>query len=161
MQSNNNTKGVLYPTTQGMIADNPQNSAIKQVMDTAKKAANLNAAVGGTVKRRRKYGGAIEIPQYTNMLYTPTNGPSEHPNNQIVDVNKISTQSYENRKYDYFAKIGGAKKKRIYKKGSTKRKSSTKRKTKRVSGGKKSKKLKKSKNGGKLSNPDWKWNCYS
>lgn len=158
MSSNtNNVKGVLYPTAQGLLAGNPRDSAIKELYDTANKSAKLNNAIGGTIKRRKCGGtGRIVIPQYTNMLYTPTNGPTEHPNNQIVDINKISTQALANSKYDHFAKISGGKKNRMRKKGT--RKKGTKRKTKRVSGGKKTKKQKK---GGKFSNPDWNWKCYS
>jgi hypothetical protein len=160
--SNNTTtpKGVVNPTTQGMLAGNPQDSAAQQSSNTAAKAAKLNAAVGGRKKRRntkKKYGGDISAPQYSNMQYTPTNGPSEHPNSQIASNTQTSTQTVENNKYDQLAKSGGSKKK----KRSTKRVSRSRRVRKQNKTKKTKIKLNKNKNGGKMSNPDWNWGRYS
>ena len=157
MSNNTTPKGVINPTTQGMISGNPQDSAVQQSSNTATKAAKLNAAVGGRKKRRNKYGGAINAPQYTNMQYTPTNGPSEHPNNQIASNTQTSTQNAENNKYDQLAKSGGSKKK----KRSTKRVSRSRRVRKQNKTKKTKIKLNKNKKGGKMSNPDWNWGRYS
>ena len=53
MSDNATPKGVVNPTTQGMISGNPQDSAAQQSSNTAEKAAKLNAAVGGRKKRRK------------------------------------------------------------------------------------------------------------
>lgn len=163
--SNTNPKGMINPTTQGMISGNPQDSAIQQSSNTAAKAAKLNAAVGGTKKRnnikntKNKYGGDIVAPQYTNMQYTPTNGPSEQPNSQIAANTQTSTQNAENNKYDQMATSGGSRKNS--KKGKKGKKSNKKRTTKKHGGSKHNKTIKHTKNkkGGKMNNPNWR--CYS
>jgi hypothetical protein len=109
--------------------------------------------------QKKKYGGDISAPQYSNMQYTPTNGPSEHPNNQIASNTQTSTQNAENNKYDQEATSGGAKKK----KRSTKRVSKSRRlrKHNKTKKSKTKKNKTKNKKGGKMSNPDWNWGRYS
>ena len=142
--SSNNPPGVIYPTKQGMLAGNPQDSAFQQSQNTSNKAASLNKAIGGrrrrsishkrsgrrsckrtckrtckrsckrSGKRRsnpRTRGGTV-APQYDNMLYTPANGPESHPNNQIVDNTKTSTQGAANAVYDKDAFSGGRRTRR-------------------------------------------------
>ena len=159
MASTNKTDtvpGVMLPTKQGQLAGNPRSSAIASQQATSAKAANLNSAVGGSKKRKK--GGDVTVPQYTNMQYTPQNGPGQDPKKKKTNNTATSTQTDENSKFDEEAMKGGSKKKRAYKK--------KKKKTRKGNKGKKSRrktvrKSSRKKSGGKYNNPDWNWPCYS
>ena len=146
--------GVMAPTKQGQLSGNPRSSAIASQQATSTKAANLSAAVGGG--KKRKIGGDVTVPQYTNMQYTPQNGPGQDPNSQITGNTATSVQTAQNSKFDDEATKGGSRKKRAYKKKKT-RKGNKGKKSKRKTSRKSSRK----KSGGKYNNPDWKWPCYS
>ena len=141
--------GVMSPTKQGQLSGNPRSSAIASQQATSTKAANLSAAVGGSKKRKK--GGDVAVPQYTNMQYTPQNGPGQDPNSQITGNTATSVQTAQNSKFDDEATKGGSRKKRAYKKKKTRK--GRRRKTKR--------KLTRKKSGGKYNNPDWSWGCYN
>jgi len=101
--------GVMLPTKQGQLSGNPRSSAIASQQATSTKAANLSAAVGGSKKRKK--GGDVTVPQYTNMQYTPQNGPGQDPNSQITGNTATSAQTAQNSKFDDEAMKGGRKKK--------------------------------------------------
>lgn len=144
--------GVMLPTKQGQLSGNPRSSAIASQQATSTKAANLSAAVGGSKKRKK--GGEVAVPQYTNMQYTPQNGPGQDPNSQISGNAATSAQTVQNSKFDDEAMKGGSKKKRAYKKNTRKsKKCKSRRKT--------VKKTSRKKLGGKYRNPDWNWGCYN
>jgi hypothetical protein len=127
--------GLIYPTSKGMLAGNPRDSAIANMNNASAIQAQANNAVGG--RRRRIGGGNIPVPQF-QMLYEPQGGPGTNPNNQIQANAAIATQGAANASLD-----SGA-----YKKGGRRR--SKKLNSRKLN----SRKLK----GG---NPDWKWGCMS
>ena len=133
------TSGLLLPTSQGMPAGNPRDSAIASMkMQNSVQAQANNAMAGGKYRKYRKYGGAndIPVPQY-NMSYNPTGGPGSNPNDIIKSNSQVSTQAYANSVNDNLAtKKGGYRIRRHV------------RNTKSNS----------SKYGG---NSDWNWPCYS
>ena len=157
--------GVMSPTKQGQLSGNPRSSAIASQQATSTKAANLSAAVGGSKKRKK--GGDVAVPQYTNMQYTPQNGPGQDPNSQITGNTATSVQTAQNSKFDDEATKGGSKKKRPYKKKKKTRKGTTvkgttvKGKTRKGSRRKTIRKSSRKKSGGKYNNPDWNWGCYN
>ena len=116
MTSNTNTTqnvpGMIYPTQKGFApgAGNPRDSAMLQMAAVNTKQANLNAAVGGSKKKR---GGTIVIPQY-QMQYAPQGGPGTDPNSQISGNLRTSTQGTANAVYDKQAlkTTGGSRKRR-------------------------------------------------
>ena len=128
--------GLIYPTSKGMLAGNPRDSAIANMNNASAIQAQANNAVGG--RRRRVGGGNIPVPQY-QMLYEPQGGPGTNPNNQIQTNAAISTQGAANAALD-----SGA-----YKKGGRRRRSkklnSRKLNSRKLKGG----------------NPDWNWGCMS
>lgn len=160
--TNSNPPGVTYPTKQGMLAGNPQNSAIQQSQNISNKAASLNKAVGGSKKRqrrRRNRGGGVAVPQYTNMPYTSTNGPNEHPNAQIAGNTQTSVQGAANAALDSGAMIKGGSRKRFKNKKNSRK---NKRRTHKRNRSSRSHKFNKTnKSGGRMANSDWKWGCYS
>lgn len=106
-----NVPGMIYPTQKGFApgAGNPRDSAMLQMAAVNTKQANLNAAVGGSKKKR---GGTIVIPQY-QMQYAPQGGPGTDPNSQISGNLRTSTQGTANAVYDKQAlKTGGGSRKR-------------------------------------------------
>ena len=153
--------GVMSPTKQGQLSGNPRSSAIASQQATSAKAANLSAAVGGSKKRKK--GGDVAVPQYTNMQYTPQNGPGQDPNSQITGNTATSTQTAENSKFDDEATKGGSKKKRSYKKKKKTRKGKKGKKSMTGKGKKSRRKTirrsSRSKSGGRYKNPDWSWGC--
>jgi hypothetical protein len=131
------TNGLLLPTSQGMAAGNPRDSAISSMKTQSSVQAQANSAMAGG--KYRKYGGAtndIAVPQY-NMAYTPTGGPGSNPNDIIKNNSQVSTQAYANSANDNLATTKGGY--RIRKRGSIRKSNS-------------------SKYGG---NSDWNWPCYS
>lgn len=159
-------KGMSYPTQQGQQGT-PRDAAMARQNDSADKANKLNNIVKGGASTR---GGAINVPQY-QMPYQPTNGSESHPNNQITNNAKTSTQGAENAKYDHYAthvpKNGGSRRGRKKQVRKSIRKSKTRKtrhtyqtpkyRRRRRSTRRKGRKLK----GGKAKNPDWNWGCYS
>jgi len=137
--------GMLYPTQQGMSAGNQRDSAIANQNGAATKLANLNNAVGGKKNKKNKRGGTgIVVPQF-QMQYTPTGGQGQDPNSIITQNAGVSTQGYENQKYDSYARLGG--KRRNLKGGNSKWNwgcSSGGRRTKRTSSKRRSSKITKS-----------------
>jgi hypothetical protein len=127
--------GLIYPTSKGMLAGNPRDSAIANMNNASAIQAQANNAVGG--RRRRIGGGNIAVPQF-QMLYEPQGGPGTNPNNQIQANAAIATQGAANASLD-----SGA-----YKKGGRRR--SKKLNSRKLN----SRKLK----GG---NSDWNWGCMS
>lgn len=107
-----NVPGMIYPTQKGFApgAGNPRDSAMLQMAAVNTKQANLNAAVGGSKKKR---GGTIVIPQY-QMQYAPQGGPGTDPNSQISGNLRTSTQGTANAVYDKQAlkTTGGSRKRR-------------------------------------------------
>ena len=103
--------GMIYPTQKGYApgAGNPRDSAIATMAAVNTKQASLNAAVGGS-KRKRGGADAIVVPQVP-MLYTPGGGPGTDPNAQIAGNMKISTQGVANATYDSAALSGGSRRK--------------------------------------------------
>jgi hypothetical protein len=73
--------GMILPTQKGYLsgAGNPRDSAIQQMNNTNAKQANLSAAVGGGYNKRKKYGGAVIIPQVP-VMYQPQGGNGTDPN---------------------------------------------------------------------------------
>jgi hypothetical protein len=125
--------GLLLPTSRGMLAGNPRDSAIASMQNTNILQAKANRMAGG--KYKKIYGGSIKVPQF-DMLYSPVGGKGTDPNSIIVESSKTSTQGYSDRVYDNLAtKFGGYKIKR------------------KVNINSKSSKL-----GG---NPEWVWGCIS
>jgi len=133
--------GLIYPTSKGMLAGNPRDSAIANMNNASAIQAQANNAVGGRrISRRRSLaisralsrvgGGNIPVPQY-QMLYEPQGGPGTNPNDQIQTNAAISTQGAANAALD-----SGA-----FKKGGRR----SRRRSKRLNGG----------------NPDWNWGCMS
>ena len=115
--SNQNVRGMMYPTTKAMVGSNPSDSARLSAVNKAQSQAAANSAMaGGKMKRRNKKhrGGAssIAVPQY-QMLYEPQGGTGTNPNNQIQGNSQISTQMSANSVYDAKAsKMGGRSKRR-------------------------------------------------
>ncbi len=149
MAKTSDPPGVIYPTKQGLLAGNPQDSAIQQSQNTSNKAASMNKLVGGK-KRKHRRGGAVVAPQYANMPYTPANGAGSDPNAQIADNTQVNTQRAANAALDSGASVKG---------GSRKRRST--KKSRRLVKGKRTQRKKTKKRGGKMSNPDWNWKCRS
>ena len=134
--NSSNVAGMILPTQKGFLsgAGNPRDAAIQQMANTDTKQASLSAAVGGCYKRK-KYGGAVTIPQ-VSVMYQPQGGKGTDPNSQIATNLTTSTQSAANAKYDNLAKVtappqGGGRRR--------------KQNTKKRSGG----------------NPNWIWGCLS
>lgn len=153
-KTNSDPPGMVYPTKQGMLAGNPQDSALQQSQNTSNKAASLNKAIGGS---RRKRGAGVAAPQYTNMQYTSTNGANDQPNAQIANNTKTSTQGAANSALDKGAFKGGSRKRRLTsKKFRHKRRRSRSNKCS-IS----NKRTKTKKRGGKMTNSDWNWKCRS
>ena len=105
---------MIYPTTKGMPAGNPRDSAIASMNNASEIQAKANGAVGGRRKRVRRHiggtTGTITVPQY-QMLYEPQGGPGTNPNNQIQANAAIATQGAANSALDSGAfKKGGSKK---------------------------------------------------
>jgi hypothetical protein len=146
-KTNSDPPGMVYPTKQGMLAGNPQASALQQSQNTSNKAASLNKAIGGS---RRKRGAGVAAPQYTNMQYTSTNGANDQPNAQIANNTKTSTQGAANSALDKGAFKGGSRKRVSSKKSRRKRRRS-----------RSNKRTKTKKRGGKMTNSDWNWKCRS
>ena len=138
-----------YPTQKG-YQGTPRQDAMKQQNDSADKAHKLNKIVGGT--------GKINVPQY-QMQYNPQNGPESHPNNQITNNAKTSTQGAEDSKYDHLATEGGSRSRRRRRRKSlknTKKPKKTRKSRKNVTR-RKRRKIK----GGKGKHSDSNWGCYS
>jgi hypothetical protein len=131
------TPGMILPTQKGYLsgAGNPRDSAIQQMTNTNTKQANLSAAVGGCNYKRKKYGGAVTIPQ-VSVMYQPQGGKGTDPNSQIATNLKTSTQSTANAKYDNQATVMAPPSN-----GGGRRKQNTKKR-----------------HGG---NPNWYWGCFS
>jgi len=109
--TNQTVPGMVYPTQKGYQpgAGNPRDSAMQQMAATNAKQANLNAAVGGS--RRKRGGGSVVVPQVPT-LYTPTGGPGSDPNSQITGNMKTSTQGTANAAFDKDATSkGGSRRK--------------------------------------------------
>ncbi len=102
--------GLIYPTSKGMLAGNPRDSAIANMNNAATIQAQANNAVGGRrsrKSRRRVGGGNIPVPQF-QMLYEPQGGVGTNPNDQIQANAAISTQGAANAALDSGAfKKGG------------------------------------------------------
>jgi len=102
--------GMIYPTQKGYApgAGNPRDSAMAAMAAGNAKQASLNAAVGGS--RRRKGGADTLVVPQLQVLYTPTGAD---PNAQIVGNMKTSTQGTANAAYDKQAMstTGGSKRK--------------------------------------------------
>ena len=131
-QNQNTAPGMSIPTKQGMLGNTPSASAHQQNMNTAAKAQGLKSAVGGgKYRRKHKYGGGIEAPQYSNPGYTPQNGPGQDPNSQITKMSGTGPQQNANAVYDKQAMKGG----KYGKKGGQ--------------------------GWSYKNNPDWNWNCMS
>ena len=100
--------GLIYPTSKGMLAGNPRDSAIANMNNSATIQAQANNAVGG--RRHRRVGGSnIQVPQF-QMQYTPSGGPGSSPNNIIANSSQTSMQSTANAVSDNLAtKMGGSR----------------------------------------------------
>lgn len=129
--------GMILPTQKGYVsgAGNPRDSAIQQMNNTNAKQASLGAAVGGCNYKRKKYGGAVTVPQ-VSVPYTPQGGPGTDPNSQIATNLKTSTQGTANAQYDKQATVMAAP---------------------QSAGGKRKQNTKKTRGG----NPNWVWGCFS
>ncbi len=128
--------GLIYPTSKGLLAGNPRDSAIANMNNADNIQAQANNAVGGKRRRRRIIGGNIAVPQY-QMLYEPQGGPGTNPNDQIQNNAAIATQGAANAALDSGAfKKGGRSRRRSRSKRSRSRK---------LKGG----------------NSDWNWGCMS
>jgi hypothetical protein len=133
--------GLIYPTSKGMLAGNPRDSAIANMNNASAIQAQANNAVGG--RRRRVGGGNIPVPQF-QMLYEPQGGPGTNPNNQIQTNAAISTQGAANAALDSGAFKKGGRRRRS-KKLNSRKLNSRKLNSRKLKGG----------------NPDWNWGCMS
>ncbi len=135
--------GLIYPTSKGMLAGNPRDSAIANMNNSAAIQAQANNAVGGRRRRLKRIGGGnIAVPQF-QMLYEPQGGPGTNPNNQIQANAAIATQGAANASLDSGAyKKGG---RRRSKKLNSRKLNSRKLNSRKLKGG----------------NPDWNWGCMS
>ena len=126
-QNNSNVPGMIYPTQIGMLAGNPRASAMASMTNANQLQAQANKAMSGG-KYKKKYGGAIQVPQFP-MMYTPQGGPGTNPNNQIQANATTATQGAANAAFDKDAfKTGGS---RRYRKARKSRKSRKVRKAKK------------------------------
>ena len=133
------TPGVINPTTIGPLGGTPRESAMIARANANNFQNTANAMSGGKY-RRFKGGNGIAVAQF-NLPYPEQNGPGTGINNQVQDLNKISTQGAANSAMDNLAtvKTGGfaINKKKAF--------SHKKNSNSRMAGG----------------NPDWTWPCYS
>ena len=121
--------GMIYPTTKGMIAATPRESAIETANMNANRQALANSLLSGGRRRYKSlYNGgstsAIVVPQF-HMNYTSQGGVGQDPNSIIQNGSKISTQGAANAAYDQAAFIKGGYR---VKRGGKSRKSSRKNK---------------------------------
>ena len=86
--------GLIYPTSKGLLAGNPRDSAIANLNNADAIQAKANNAVGGRRIRssRKLKGGTIAVPQY-QMLYEPQGGPGTNPNDQIPKHPNLEAKS--------------------------------------------------------------------
>jgi hypothetical protein len=119
--------GLIYPTSKGMLAGNPRDSAIANMNNASAIQAQANNAVGGRRSRSRRNrsravsrvgGGTIAVPQY-QMLYEPQGGPGTNPNNQIQANAAIATQGAANAALDSGAFKKGGRRSRSRKGGNS------------------------------------------
>lgn len=108
--------GLIYPTSKGLLAGNPRDSAIASMNNSDNIQAQANNAVGG--RRRRIVGGTIAVPQY-QMLYEPQGGPGTNPNDQIQNNAAIATQGAANAALDSGAFKKGGRRTRSRKGGNS------------------------------------------
>ncbi len=112
----------LIPITQSSFVSgtgNVRDSAMQQQLNMNQRQNDLNKAVAGGSKKRRKYkGGAssgqVTVPQF-QMQYTPTGGPGTNPNDQVASGAARGMQSNANSVYDNNAAVMGGR--RRYPKG--------------------------------------------
>jgi hypothetical protein len=109
--NNQQVPGLLYPTVNGQLANNPRDSSIAAADNTAIKMNMMSNELAGGRRKRYRRGGANEsqivVPQF-QMNYTPQNGPNQDPNAQIQQNAAIGTQATANAVYDSQAlKMGG------------------------------------------------------
>ena len=106
--SNSNIPGLLRPTQIGMIGNNPQDSALKHVINGNAKLQRMQSFAGGK-KYGRKRGGignGIAVHQYNmSTLYPVQNGPGQDPNSTIRTLSTTGPQSSSNRVYDNLASV--------------------------------------------------------
>ena len=114
-----NNTGMFYPTTKGMLAGNPRDSAMAEQHSVQTKLTNLQKVIGGGRITRKTYktyktyktskgGSMIKVPQF-QMSYTVQNGPGQDPNSQVIQNSQISTQGAANAVYDKYATQKGGK----------------------------------------------------
>jgi hypothetical protein len=109
--------GLIYPTSKGMLAGNPRDSAIANMNNASAIQAQANNAVGGRRRRLKRIGGgAIPVPQF-QMLYEPQGGPGTNPNDQIQSNAAIATQGAANAALDSGAFKKGGRRSRSKKGG--------------------------------------------
>jgi len=111
-----NNTGMFYPTTKGMLAGNPRDSAMAEQHSVQTKLTNLQKVIGGGKRKQKthkthktsKGGSMIKVPQI-QMSYTVQNGPGQDPNSQVIQNSQISTQGAANAVYDKYATQKGGK----------------------------------------------------
>ena len=113
--------GVSLVKMQSMNGSTPQNAAFNTMQQRNNLLSNLNNAVSGGGKTRRKYKGGNWVAPQIRTIYTDVGGPGQTATAVSAKLSSVQAQNYANGVFDSAAQQGGRRRKKTRRLGQRQR----------------------------------------